>query len=100
MPRPRPRLSLRQRARLHENLARHPRNRSAEKFGIKKLGAKLNFYKALPEMFEQFRNGLLSAEHQAHGVIVEHYIIFSGLKVLLDGSQIATVHTRDFRLRV
>ncbi len=67
---------------------------------LKKLGAKLNFYKGLPEIFEQFRNGLLSAEHQAHRVIVEHYIIFSGLKVLLDGSQIATVRTRDFRLRV
>src|SRR5207247_3790557 len=54
----------------------------------KKLGAKLNFYKGLPEMFEQFRNGLLSAEHHAHGVTVEHYIISSGLKVLLDGSRL------------
>ena len=55
---------------------------------LKKLGAKLNFYKGLPEMFEQFRNGLLSAEHHAHGVTVEHYIISSGLKVLLDGSRL------------
>ena len=47
---------------------------------LKKLGAKLNFYKGLPEMFEEFRNGLLSAEHEAHGVTVEHYIISSGLK--------------------
>src|SRR5439155_17005878 len=55
---------------------------------LKKLGAKLNFYKGLPEMFEQFRNGLLSAVHHAHGVTVEHYIISSGLKVLLDGSRL------------
>ena len=39
-------------------------------------------------MFEQFRDGLLSAEHQARGVTVEHYIISSGLKVLLDGSRL------------
>src|SRR5436305_13540838 len=55
---------------------------------LKKLGGKLNFYKGLPEMFEQFRDGLLTAEHKAHGVNVEHYIISSGLKVLLDGSRL------------
>src|SRR5438270_3246625 len=55
---------------------------------LEKRGAKLYFYKGLPEMFEQFRNGLLTAEHQTHGVSVEHYIISSGLKVLLDGSRL------------
>jgi hypothetical protein len=58
---------------------------------LKTLGAKLNFYKGLPEMFEEFRDGegLLSAEHVAHGITVEHYIISSGLKVLIDGSRLA-----------
>src|SRR2546423_651262 len=56
---------------------------------LRKLGAKLNFYKGLPEMFEEFRNGLLSSEHLAHGISVEHYIISSGMKVLLDGSRLA-----------
>jgi len=55
---------------------------------LKKLGKKLNFYKGLPEMFEDFRNGLLTAEHVANGISVEHYIISSGLKVLLDGSRL------------
>src|SRR5436853_1467823 len=55
---------------------------------LKKLGAKLNFYKGLPEMFEQFRDGLLTAEHKAHGVSVEHNIISSGLKVLHDRSRL------------
>ena len=37
---------------------------------LKKLGAKLNFYKGLPEMFEEFRGGegLLTPEHAAHGI--------------------------------
>src|SRR5580765_6810811 len=58
---------------------------------LKKLGANLNFYKGLPEMFEEFRGGedLLTAEHAAHGITVEHYIISSGMKVLIDGSRLA-----------
>ncbi len=56
---------------------------------LRKLGAKLNFYQGLPEMFEQFREGLLKSEHLAHGISVEHYIISSGMKVLIDGSRLA-----------
>jgi hypothetical protein len=55
---------------------------------LKKLGQKLNFYKGLPEMFEQFQNGLLTAEHVTNGIMVEHYIISSGLKVLIEGSRL------------
>src|SRR5438309_11053745 len=43
---------------------------------LKKLGAKLNFYKGLLQMFEEFRGseGLLTAEHTAYGGTVAHYI--------------------------
>jgi hypothetical protein len=40
-------------------------------------------------MFEQFGQGLLTPQHQAHGIRVEHYIISSGLKALIDGSALA-----------
>ena len=53
------------------------------------LGAKLNFYKGLPEMFEEFRSGLLTPQHEAHGIKVEHYVISSGLKVMIEGSRLA-----------
>ncbi len=56
---------------------------------LKSLGGKLTFYKGLPEMFEQFAHGLLSEEHLSHGIYVEHYIISSGLKILIEGSQLA-----------
>ena len=56
---------------------------------LKALGKELNFYKGLPEMFEDFRDGLLTAEHHAHGITVEHYIISSGMKVLIEGSRLA-----------
>lgn len=55
---------------------------------LKALGSRLNFYKGLPEMFEQFADGLLTEDHLAHGINVEHYIISSGLKVLIDGSRL------------
>jgi hypothetical protein len=55
---------------------------------LKKLGSKLTFYRGLPEIFEQFRDHLLAGGGIAHGITVEHYIISSGLKVLLDGSRL------------
>src|SRR5437016_13745089 len=39
-------------------------------------------------MFEDFQSGLLNEEHLAHGITVEHYVISSGLKVLIDGSRL------------
>lgn len=56
---------------------------------LRALGARLTFYAGLPEMFEEFRHGLLTPEQEAHGIKVEHYIISSGLKVLLEGSRLA-----------
>lgn len=56
---------------------------------LKELGARLNFYKGLPEMFEEFQNGLLTEEHLGLGINVEHYIVSSGLKPLIEGSRLA-----------
>jgi hypothetical protein len=56
---------------------------------LRELGAKLQFFPGLPEMFEEFRAGLLSPHFEAHGIKVEHYIISSGLKALIDGSRLA-----------
>src|ERR1700759_4124624 len=55
---------------------------------LRDMGGKLNFYKGLPEMFDEFANGLLSAEQVANGITVEHYIISSGMKVLIEGSRL------------
>jgi hypothetical protein len=56
---------------------------------LRKLGGRLTFYKGLPEMFEEFKEDLLSPEHLTYGITVEHYIVSSGLKALLDGSRLA-----------
>ena len=52
---------------------------------LRKLGERLTFYKGLPEMFEEFKEDLLSPEDATYGITVEHYIVSSGLKALLDG---------------
>lgn len=57
---------------------------------LKQLGAGLTFYPGLPEMFEEFKNNLLTEHHLLHGIHVEHYIISSGLKVLIEGSRLAS----------
>jgi hypothetical protein len=56
---------------------------------LRELGAGLKFYPGLPEMFEEFAKTLLRPEHIALGITVEHYIISSGLKALIDGSRLA-----------
>lgn len=52
------------------------------------LGANLNFYPGLPELFGEL-NGVLTDQHRMLGIKVEHYIVSSGLKALLDGSKLA-----------
>src|SRR5215207_4586849 len=56
---------------------------------LRELGAELKFFPGLPEMFEEFKTKLLTPQHEAHGIRVEHYIISSGLKALIDGSRLA-----------
>lgn len=55
---------------------------------LRELGAKLSFFPGIPEMFDEMKSGLLSAEHEAHGINLEHYIVSSGIKELIMGSRI------------
>jgi hypothetical protein len=61
-----------------------PTNRELEK-----LGANLGFYKGLPEMFGELEE-TLSPAHRGIGIRLEHYIVSSGMKALIDGSRLRT----------
>src|SRR4051812_11580498 len=52
---------------------------------LRALGANLKFNPGLPEMFIEL-NSVLRDEHRALGIRLEHYIISSGLKELVEGS--------------
>lgn len=54
---------------------------------LEKLGEGLQFFPGIPEMFEELEE-LLTSEHRAMGVKVEHYIVSSGIKALIDGSRL------------
>ncbi|MFT4547641.1 MAG: hypothetical protein ACI9UA_001265 [Pseudoalteromonas tetraodonis] len=55
---------------------------------LKKLGAGLRFFPGLPEVFTELSERVLTPAHQAIGIKIEHYIVSSGLKALLDGSRL------------
>lgn len=55
---------------------------------LTEMGAGLTFFPGLPELFEALPKAALKPEHEAAGIRIEHYIISSGLKALLDGSRL------------
>jgi hypothetical protein len=55
---------------------------------LRQLGAGMKLFKGLPEMFEEFKVDLLGAQHVANGIHVDHFVVSSGLKILIDGSRI------------
>lgn len=61
---------------------------------LRELGAKLSFFPGIPEMFGELKNNLLTTEHHAHGITLEHYIVSSGIKELISGSRIEP-HVRE-----
>ncbi|MGB0292708.1 MAG: haloacid dehalogenase-like hydrolase [Luteolibacter sp.] len=52
------------------------------------LGKGLHFFPGLPDLFNALPAAILGPEHELAGITVEHYIISSGLKALLDGSRL------------
>lgn len=54
---------------------------------LRSLGKDLKFYKGVIGMFEELEN-LLEPEHRAAGVKIEHYIVSSGIKTLIEGSDL------------
>ena len=54
---------------------------------LERLGQGLRFYDGLPEMFKELE-GVLNEAHRMIGVRLEHYIVSSGIKTLIDGSRL------------
>lgn len=54
---------------------------------LRELGKGLKFFEGLPDMFVELES-LLTSEQRAMGVRIEHYIVSSGIKALIDGSEL------------
>jgi hypothetical protein len=54
------------------------------------LGAEIEFYPGLPDFFEKLRSDVEdNPEFSKHGVTLEHYIVSTGLRKMIEGSRIA-----------
>jgi len=63
--------------------------RSLSNKDLEKMGANLTYFPGVPECFEEL-DGLFSPqEYEELGIRLEHYVVSSGLKAILDGSHIA-----------
>ncbi len=62
---------------------------------LRELGRNLRFYPGVPEMFGELE-ALLTPAHRAMDIRLEHYIVSSGLKALIDGSRLASHMTGIF----
>ena len=60
------------------------------------LGKDLTFFPGVPEFFDEIAEACLDAEHVACGIKLEHYILSSGLKALIDGSRIKPLVKETF----
>ncbi len=57
---------------------------------LKKLGERLSFFPGLPDLFSSLQQRLAQcAEYQRHEITLEHYIVSSGLRQMIVGSEIA-----------
>lgn len=56
---------------------------------LEELGARLEFFRGIPDFFAEFAERALDDEHRMQGIRIEFYIVSSGLKALLSGSAIS-----------
>ena len=55
---------------------------------LKQMGRLLQYYPGVPEVFSELTQVVSAPEYQEYGVSIEHYVITSGLREVLEGSTI------------
>ena len=55
---------------------------------LRNMGLSLKYYPGVPEIFQQLGEVLDRPVYKEHGVTVEHYIITSGLREIIEGSNL------------
>lgn len=56
---------------------------------LKKLGEKIEFYEGLPDFLAELKQAARRPDKQAAKITVEHYVLSSGLRKMIEGSVIA-----------
>lgn len=56
---------------------------------LRKFGGKLKFYNGIPEIFEKTKEKIeKNTKYKLYGIEVEHYIVSTGMKQIIEGSDI------------
>ena len=63
--------------------------RSLSNQDLQRMGAQLTFFPGVPECFGELNDILRQPQYQERRICLEHYVVSSGLKAILDGSAIA-----------
>ncbi len=63
--------------------------RSLSNQDLQRMGTQLTFFPGVPECFGELNDILRQPKYQEQHVRLEHYVVSSGLKAILDGSAIA-----------
>jgi len=69
-------------------LLEHDSFRQISNQGLREMGKLLQYYPGVPEIFSELTQVVNAPEYQEYGVSIEHYVITSGLREVLEGSAI------------
>ena len=56
---------------------------------LRQMGQDLEFFPGVPECFDELQNLVKARKYEDVGIRLQHYVVSSGLKAILEGSQIA-----------
>jgi hypothetical protein len=70
-------------------LLENPAFRQLSNTDLQEFGRRLKFFPGVPQIFDRLGSFLKEERYVRHGVILEHYIVTSGLKAILSGSALS-----------
>ena len=77
-------------------LLENPIFRSMSNGDLGAMGRELEFYPGVPEVFQELAQVLEDDKYYRHGIVLEHYIVTSGLTAVLNGSVLSQHVERIF----
>ena len=72
-----------------KRMLEHDQIRAFSNQDLQEMGPDLSFFPGVPECFEELQDVVKVRKYEEVGIRLEHYVVSSGLKAILDGSRIA-----------
>ena len=72
-----------------KRMLEEPRIRSLSNQDLREMGSQLSFFPGVPTFFEELNKTLKQPKYEEVPLRLEHYVVSSGLKAILEGSSVA-----------